>query len=88
VASVEDIDRGMKLGLNHPMGPLMLADYMGLDLIFNAGNVMFEEHRESRYAPPPVLRNMVMTGYLGAKTKRVFYDWSDPRNPKPMDLNA
>jgi len=88
VASVEDIDRGMKLGLNHPMGPLMLADYIGLDLIFNAGNVMFEEYRESRYAPPPVLRKMVLMGYLGAKTKRGFYDWSDPKNPKPVDLNA
>jgi 3-hydroxybutyryl-CoA dehydrogenase len=87
VASIEDIDQGMKLGLNHPMGPLMLADYIGLDLIFNAGNVMFEEYRESRYAPPPVLRKMVMMGYLGVKTKRGFYDWSDPRNPKPIDLN-
>jgi 3-hydroxybutyryl-CoA dehydrogenase len=88
VASVEDIDRGMKLGLNHPMGPLMLADYIGLDLIFNAGNVMFEEYRESRYAPPPILRKMVTMGYLGAKTKRGFYDWSDPKNPKPVDLNS
>ena len=88
VASVEDIDRGIKLGLKHPMGPLMLADYIGLDLIFNAGNVMFEEYRESRYAPPPILRKMVMMGYLGAKTKRGFYDWSDPKNPRPIELNA
>ncbi len=88
VASIEDIDKGMKLGLNHPMGPLMLADYIGLDLIFNAGNVMFEEYREGRYAPPPVLRKMVMMGYLGIKTKRGFYDWSDPKNPKPIDLNG
>ena len=88
VASIEDIDQGMKLGLNHPMGPLMLADYIGLDLIFNAGNVMYEEYRESRYAPPPVLRKMVMMGYLGVKTKSGFYDWSDPKNPKPSDLNT
>lgn len=88
VASVEDIDKGMKLGLNHPMGPLMLADYIGLDLIFHAGNVMFEEYRESRYAPPPVLRKMVMMGYLGVKTKRGFYDWSDRKNPRPLDLNG
>ena len=88
VASIEDIDRGMKLGLNHPMGPLMLADFIGLDLIFNGANVMFEEYRESRYAPPPILKKMVMMGYLGAKTKRGFYDWSDPKNPKPVDLNA
>jgi 3-hydroxybutyryl-CoA dehydrogenase len=86
VASVEDIDRGMKLGLNHPMGPLMLADYIGLDLIFNAGNVMFEEYRESRYAPPPILRKMVTMGYLGIKTRRGFYDWSDTKNPRPMNL--
>jgi len=88
VASIEDIDRGMKLGLNHPMGPLMLADYIGLDLIFNAGNVMFEEYRESRYAPPPILKKMVTMGYLGLKTKRGFYDWSESKNPRPMDLNG
>jgi len=88
VASIEDIDRGMKLGLNHPIGPLMLADYIGLDLIFNAANVMFEEYRESRFAPPPVLKKMVLTGYLGVRTKRGFYDWSDPKNPRPVDLSA
>ena len=88
VASIEDIDRGMKLGLNHPMGPLMLADYIGLDLIFNAGNVMFEEYRENRYAPPPILKKMVTMGYLGLKTKRGFYDWSDPKNPRAMELNG
>lgn len=87
VASIEDIDRGMKLGLNHPMGPLMLADFIGLDLIFNGANVMFEEYRENRYAPPPVLRKMVLMGYLGVKTKRGFYDWSDPKNPKPVELS-
>ena len=88
VASIQDIDTGMKLGMNHPMGPLMLADYIGLDLIFNAGNVMFEEYRDSRYAPPPVLRKMVLSGYLGLKTKRGFYDWSDSRNPKPIELSV
>lgn len=88
VASIQDIDTGMKLGLNHPMGPLMLADFIGLDLIFNASNTMFEEYRESRYAPPPVLRKMVMLGYLGLKTKRGFYDWSNPKDPKPIDFNA
>ena len=88
VASIQDIDTAMKLGLNHPMGPLMLSDFIGLDLIYNASNTMFEEYRESRYAPPPVLRKMVMLGYLGLKTKRGFYDWSDPKNPKPIDFNA
>ncbi|UCF84582.1 MAG: 3-hydroxyacyl-CoA dehydrogenase family protein [Desulfobacteraceae bacterium] len=87
VASIQDIDIAMKLGLNHPMGPLMLADFIGLDLIFNASNTMFEEYKESRYAPPPVLRKFVMLGYLGLKTKRGFYDWSDPKNPKPIDFN-
>lgn len=88
VASIQDIDTGMKMGLNHPMGPLMLADFIGLDLIFNASNTMFEEYRETRYAPPPVLRKMVMLGYLGLKTRRGFYDWSNPKNPKPINFSA
>jgi len=88
VASIEDIDRGMKLGLNHPMGPLMLADFIGLDIIFNAANVMFEEYRERRYAPPPILKRMVTMGYLGFKTRRGFYDWSDPKNPRATHPNA
>lgn len=88
VASIADIDRGMKLGTNHPMGPLMLADYIGLDLILNAANVMFEDYRESKYAPPPVLKRMVLMGYLGAKAKRGFYDWSDVKNPIPVELNG
>ncbi len=88
VATIEDIDRGMKLGTNHPMGPLMLADYIGLDLIFNASNVMFEEYRESKYAPPPILKKMVTMGYLGLKTKRGFYDWSDPKDPRAVELNG
>ncbi|MHB1342825.1 MAG: 3-hydroxyacyl-CoA dehydrogenase family protein [Thermoleophilia bacterium] len=87
VASIADIDRGMKLGTNHPMGPLMLADYIGLDLILNAANVMFEDYRESKYAPPPLLKRMVAMGYLGAKAKRGFYDWSDVRNPTALELN-
>jgi 3-hydroxybutyryl-CoA dehydrogenase len=86
IASIEDIDRGMKLGLNYPMGPLMLADYIGLDLIFNAGNVMFEEYRESRFAPPPVLRKMVLVAYLGVKTKRAFTIGPIPRTPSPWML--
>ena len=87
VANIQDIDTAIKLGLNHPMGPLMLADFIGLDIIFDASNTMFEEYRKSRYAPPPVLRKMVMLGYLGMKTKRGFYDWSDSENPKPIDFN-
>jgi 3-hydroxyacyl-CoA dehydrogenase (EC 1.1.1.35) len=88
VASTEDIDGGMKLGCNHPMGPLMLADYIGLDVLRNAANILFEEYREKRYAPPPLLVKMVAMGYLGNKSGRGFYDWSDQRNPKVLNLGG
>lgn len=86
VGSVEDIDAGMKLGCNHPMGPLMLADFIGLDVLYNAANILFEEYREKRYAPPPVLKQLVIMGYMGTKTGMGFYDWSDPKRPKPERL--
>jgi 3-hydroxybutyryl-CoA dehydrogenase len=86
VASINDIDMGMKLGCNHPMGPLMLADFIGLDVINNASNILFNEYKEKRYAPPPLLSKMVTMGYLGLKSGRGFYDWSDPKNPIPIDL--
>jgi 3-hydroxybutyryl-CoA dehydrogenase len=86
VASIRDIDTAMKLGCNHPMGPLALADFIGLDTIYSAANTMFEEYREKRYAPPPVLRRLVTLGYYGKKTGRGFYDWSDPKNPAPREL--
>jgi len=88
VASTEDIDSGMKLGCNHPMGPLMLADFIGLDSICSAANTLFEEYREKRYAPPPLLTKMVTMGYLGNKSGKGFYDWSDPKNPKAINLGA
>jgi len=88
VASTEDIDAGMKLGCNHPMGPLMLADFIGLDSILSAANTLFEEYREKRYAPPPILTKMVTIGYLGNKSGKGFYDWSDPKNPKPINLGT
>ena len=88
IASIEDIDAGMKLGCNHPMGPLMLADFIGLDVLRNGANVLFEEYREKRYAPPPMLTKMVAMGYLGSKSGKGFYDWSDPRNPKAINLGA
>lgn len=88
VASTEDIDAGMKLGCNHPMGPLMLADFIGLDVLCNAANILFDEYKEKRYAPPPMLTKMVILGYLGNKTGKGFYDWSDPRNPKATNLGA
>ena len=86
IASVQDIDQGMKLGCNHPMGPLMLADFIGLDLLYGAANRMFEEYRENRYAPPPLLKQLVLLNNLGKKTGRGFYDWSDPNHPVPRDL--
>ncbi|HBE45100.1 MAG TPA: hypothetical protein DDW17_06560 [Deltaproteobacteria bacterium] len=88
IASVEDIDAGIKLGCNHPMGPLMLADFIGLDVLCNGANVLFEEYKEKRYAPPPILTKMVAMGYLGSKSGKGFYDWSDPKNPKAINLGV
>ncbi len=76
LATKEDIDNGMKLGCAHPMGPLELTDFIGLDTIMYIGEIMFEEFREPRYAPPPLLKRMVKAGYLGRKAGRGFYDYS------------
>lgn len=86
LASVVDIDNGMKLGCNHPMGPLTLADFVGLDTTYYIANIMFEEFKERRFAPPPLLKRMVQAGLYGRKTGRGFYDYSDAKNPKPMNL--
>lgn len=75
VASTTDIDRGMTLGCGHPMGPLALLDYVGLDTVVRIGDIMFAEYREARYAPPPLLRRMVASGWLGRKSGRGFYDY-------------
>lgn len=81
--SVTDIDRGMKLGCGHPMGPFTLLDFVGLDTTMRIGEIMFEEYRETRYAPPPLLKRMVLAGWLGRKSGRGFYDYTqDP--PKAM----
>jgi len=85
VASVEDIDKGMKLGCNHPMGPLTLADFTGLDICHNVAEIMFREFRETRYAPPPLLKRLILLGHLGRKTGRGFYDYS-VNPPKPANL--
>lgn len=85
VASIEDIDKGMMLGCNHPMGPLTLLDFVGLDTTYNIANIMFEEYREKRFAPPPLLRKMVLAGYYGRKSGRGFYDYSGEK-PVPVDL--
>jgi len=86
VASVQDIDTGMKLGCGYPMGPLMLADFIGLDVLFKGTTSMFEEYKDSRYAPPPLLIQLVRMGYIGRKVGKGFYDWSDPKNPVPQDI--
>jgi 3-hydroxybutyryl-CoA dehydrogenase len=75
VASLEDIDQAMKLGCGHPMGPFALLDLVGLDTAMFVAEVMFEEFREARYAPPPLLKRMVMAGRLGRKSGRGFYDY-------------
>lgn len=76
LASREDIDNGMKLGCGHPMGPLTLIDFVGLDTTYYIANILFEEFRETRFAPPPLLKRMVLAGRLGRKSGRGFYDYS------------
>jgi len=75
LASLEDIDQAMKLGCGYPMGPFTLLDLVGLDTCMYVAEVMFEEFREARYAPPPLLKRMVMAGHLGRKTGRGFYTY-------------
>lgn len=75
-ASAEDIDAGMRLGANHPMGPLELADFIGLDTMKFVADVLFDEFKNPVYAPPPLLVRMVEAGLLGRKTGRGFYDYS------------
>jgi 3-hydroxybutyryl-CoA dehydrogenase len=78
LASLEDIDTAMKLGCGYPMGPFTLLDLVGLDTTMYVAEVMFEEFREARYAPPPLLKRMVMAGQLGRKSGKGFYDYSPP----------
>jgi 3-hydroxybutyryl-CoA dehydrogenase len=82
--SVEDIDKGMKLGCGYPMGPFTLLDFVGLETTYYIANIMFEEFREKRFAPPPLLKRLVVAGHHGRKTGRGFYDYTDPANPKPL----
>lgn len=76
VASPEDIDKGMKLGCNMPMGPIELLDFVGLDTTLAISEVLFSEFRDARYAAPPLLRRMVESGFMGKKSGRGFYDYS------------
>jgi 3-hydroxybutyryl-CoA dehydrogenase len=75
-ATAEDIDAGVTLGLGHPMGPLTLADLIGLDTALHVSNVLYEEFKDPDYAPPTLLKRMVAAGYLGRKSGRGFYDYS------------
>jgi 3-hydroxybutyryl-CoA dehydrogenase len=85
VASIEDIDKGMRLGTGYPMGPFTLCDFVGNDTLDRIGDIMFAEYKEKRYASPPLLKRMVSMGYYGRKTGKGFYDYSqDP--PRPMAL--
>jgi 3-hydroxybutyryl-CoA dehydrogenase len=85
VATAGDLDRGMQLGCGHPMGPLALLDFVGLDTVVRIAEIMFDEYREQRFAPPALLRRMVAAGLRGRKSGRGFYDYSfDP--PAPIDL--
>ncbi len=77
VAGVEEIDTVMKLGMAHPMGPLQLADFIGLDVCLSILNVMYDGFKNPKYAPCPLLVNMVMAGKLGVKSKEGFYDYSE-----------
>jgi 3-hydroxybutyryl-CoA dehydrogenase len=84
VGSIEDIDNSMKLGCGHPMGPLTLLDFVGLDTTYYISNIMFDEFHEKRFASPPLLKRMVLAGWNGRKSGRGFYDYTDPQKPKAM----
>ena len=75
LGTLEDIDKGMTLGCGYPMGPFTLLDFVGLDTTYYIANIMFEEFREPAYAPPPLLKRMVLAGYHGRKTGRGFYKY-------------
>lgn len=76
LGTVEDIDKGMKLGCGYPMGPFTLLDFVGLDTTYFIANIMFDEFRETRFAPPPLLKRMVLAGHLGKKSGKGFYTYA------------
>ncbi len=85
VASIEDIDTGMALGCGYPMGPFTLCDFVGIDTLYKISEIMFDEYREERYAPPPLLKRIVAMGRYGRKTGQGFYDWSGEK-PVPLPV--
>ena len=84
--SIEDLDNSMKLGCGHPMGPLTLLDFVGLDTTYYISQIMFDEFKERRFAAPPLLKRMVLAGWHGRKSGRGFYDYADPAKPKAMNF--
>jgi 3-hydroxybutyryl-CoA dehydrogenase len=87
VATTVDIDNAMKLGCGYPMGPLTLLDFVGNDTTYKIAEIMFTEYRETRYAPPPLLKRMVMAGLYGRKSGKGFYDYA-ANPPVPVDLGV
>ena len=85
VADIEGIDNAMKLGCNHPMGPLELGDYIGLDIVLAIMEVLYNETSDSKYRPAPLLRKMVRAGHLGVKSGRGFYVYNADRTKTPVD---
>jgi 3-hydroxybutyryl-CoA dehydrogenase len=83
--SLEDIDTGMKLGCAHPMGPFELLDYVGLDTVHAIAEIMFLEYREARFAPPPLLKRMVLAGRFGRKTGRGFFEYDEKGNRRARE---
>src|SRR5262245_5974668 len=84
VGTIVDIDQGMKLGCGHPMGPFTLLDLVGIDTTYYIANIMFDEFREKRFAPPPLMKRMVLAGFHGRKSGKGFYDYSS-EPPKPNE---
>lgn len=85
VASIVDMDKAMTLGLGYPMGPFVLCDFVGIDTLYRISEIMFEEYREERYAPPPLLKRIVAMGRYGRKSGQGFYDWSGEQ-PTPLPI--
>lgn len=85
IGSITDIDKGMMLGAGHPMGPFTLLDFVGLDTTYRIAEIMYNEYREQRYAPPPLLKRMVLAGMFGKKSGSGFYDYSQ-NPPVPNEL--
>jgi 3-hydroxybutyryl-CoA dehydrogenase len=85
LATTEDIDKSMTLGTGYPMGPFVLCDFVGIDTLYYIAEIMFDEFREPRFAPPPLLKRMATLGYFGRKSGRGFYDYSGEK-PAAVDL--